>query len=86
MRYDKAGSAAGAAANGIPDLDCRSNQQAGKFYTINFNGNPTATTYEIIAQPRTGTSQERDTLCGTLHLDQSGARSVDGTGSSGDCW
>ncbi|AIF48886.1 type IV pilin protein [Dyella japonica] len=86
LRYDKAGGAAGAAANAVPVPDCATPQQAGKFYTIGLNGSPGATTYEIMAQPIAGTSQARDTLCGTLYLDQSGARRVDGTGTTGDCW
>ena len=43
----------------------------------------TATAYTISAAP-TGTFN--DPLCGTLSVDQTGARTSSGTGSLADCW
>lgn len=87
LRYDKAGSASGAAANALPTLDCTSNQQSGRYYTFAFDaGQPTQTTYKINAAPIAGTQQARDSLCGTVSLDQTGQRGKTGVGQLSDCW
>ena len=53
-------------------------------YTITLPAaNLTATTFTIQATP-TGTFA--DALCGTLTVDQAGARTESGTGSLSDCW
>lgn len=52
------------------------------FYTIQFNGAPTATTYSIEAVPQ-GAQLADD--CGTLRVDQSGQRTTT-AGVAADCW
>jgi type IV pilus assembly protein PilE len=42
-------------------------------------------TYSIRATP-IGTQLARDTLCGTLTIDQTGARTASGTGGTARCW
>ena len=56
------------------------------FYTIGWNGGtaPTARAFGITAAPKA--AQQADTECGTLSLDQTGARGVSGTGSAAVCW
>nr|WP_199039686.1 type IV pilin protein [Dyella sp. ASV24] len=82
LRYDKAGNAAGATANTMPALDCMSGQQTGRNYDYAFSTGPTATAYTIQAAPKSASIQARDTMCGTLQLDQSGQRDAAGPG----CW
>jgi type IV pilus assembly protein PilE len=67
----------------IPALQCRTDLAT--HYTISFNGAPTATTYAIQAAPQ-GVQASKDTSCGTLGLNQAGAKSESGTGSVADCW
>lgn len=62
-----------------PQLDCESAAQTGGFYTWSFVGTPDATTYKISAAPK---ASQPDTECGTLTLDQTGARTPTTTG----CW
>jgi type IV pilus assembly protein PilE len=55
-----------------------------KFYDIQFLGTPTTHTFNLNAVPKNG--QEKDTRCATLGLDETGAKSVTGTGTVGECW
>ena len=80
LRYNT--STAGVAV-AIPALQCRTEMAA--HYTISFNGNPTATTYAIQAVPQ-GPQATKDTKCGTLGLNQAGAKTETGTGTVADCW
>lgn len=60
--------------------------QSPKNGTANYNiTTPTlnATAYTLRAAP---TGSFSDPLCATLTLDQTGARTVSGTGTLGDCW
>lgn len=55
------------------------------FYTLAFDGDPDATTFEISATPEG--AQEKDTTCGTLTINQKGERTASGTASDvADCW
>lgn len=47
------------------------------------NANLTATSYLLQATP---TGAFTDPLCGTMTIDQTGARTESGTGSLSDCW
>jgi type IV pilus assembly protein PilE len=71
-------------AAGTMQLDCMTNSQTGRDYNYNINV-PTRSTYTLQAVPQ-GAQSNRDTLCGTLTLDQSGTRGVTGTGSVDQCW
>jgi len=56
-----------------------------KYYAIQFQGTPASQTFTIDAIPKNG--QEKDTLCATLRIDETGAKAVvGGTGSVGECW
>lgn len=81
LRYDK--DSAGTATV-KPALDCASAQRTGNDYNITLN-NLGASTYTITATPING-QLSRDTKCGTLTLDQTGARTKSGTGALSDCW
>jgi type IV pilus assembly protein PilE len=54
------------------------------FYGIS-GGTPTASAFTITATP---TARQKDTLCGTLTINQQGARTASGTASSSpaQCW
>lgn len=69
-----------------PVLDCSTEGDLGTRYTISVV-NRTASTFTVTAEPTTAW-ESRDTRCGTLSLDDAGAR-VAGTGSEADnayCW
>lgn len=80
MRYDQAGSSSGAAANSLPTLDCMTAAQTGNNYDYKLSS-LAATAYQIQATPKNA-QQARDTLCGSLTLDQAGAR----TPTTAGCW
>jgi type IV pilus assembly protein PilE len=55
-------------------------------YTITTTA-PTATTFLVTATPVSGSSQAtRDTNCGTLTIDQAGAKTASGSGGADKCW
>lgn len=54
------------------------------YYTISFNGVPTATTYTIQAVPIA--PQDLDTECATFGLNHLGTKTVTGTSSVDRCW
>ena len=88
LRYDQT-SATPAVANNTttwPKFDCASAQQTGANYKYQFAANsPAQTTYTIQAAP-INAQLTRDTLCGTLSLDQTGMRNKSGTGTVDQCW
>ena len=80
LRYDQ--DSAGT-SNTLPTLDCAS--QTSSRYSYGFGTAATSTAYTLQATP-TG-AQTADTQCGTLQLDQTGARSELGTDTTtSDCW
>ena len=94
LRYDQA-PAASASADAVANpvvgeaptlvLDCATAARTGKNYSYT-TSEVTANTYTFRATP-IHAQQNRDTQCGTLTLDQTGARSVDGgTGTAAQCW
>lgn len=83
LRYDQD---AGGTANALPALDCASAQNTGENYVYSFPaGTPTQSTFSIQAVPQ-GAQASRDTLCGTLSIDQAGTRTVTGSGGLAKCW
>lgn len=54
------------------------------FYDITFNGSVTQNGYTLQAAPKAGSDQANDS-CGTLTLNEAGARGATG-GSVADCW
>ena len=61
-------------------LDCAGPQSSGADYAFTVTA-PTQSTYTITATPK-GAQASRDTTCGALGLDQSGAK----TPSTSGCW
>lgn len=61
----------------LPGTTCRTDLAA--FYTFSLNGTPDATTYALQAVPQGGQSSDS---CGTLGIDQTGAKSPTTSG----CW
>jgi type IV pilus assembly protein PilE len=53
--------------------------------TLAADNTPTPPTYTLTATP-TGNQQAADTKCGTLSIDQTGAKSISGTGTVATCW
>ena len=66
-------------------MDCASAQNTGQNYQYSFPSAPTSSAYSLEATP-IGTQSSRDTKCGTLGLDQTGAETITGTGSVDQCW
>jgi type IV pilus assembly protein PilE len=66
----------------LPGTACRSDLAG--FYTFQFNGTLTTTTYAIDAVP--GGAQAGDTRCGTLGINQAGTRTESGTADVDECW
>jgi len=88
LGYDKdTGNVAIGGAGGptLPALGCDTEGGMANNYAFSFAVAPTASTYTIRAVPKLAQAK-RDTKCGTLSLDQTGARAVSGTGSVPDCW
>jgi len=65
----------------LPNTACRT-ELAG-FYNFSLSG-ATASSFDLQAVPQG--PQAADTRCGTLGLDETGARSESGTGQVADCW
>ena len=69
-----------------PSLPCRLENNLSQRYTISLRaGSVTARAYTLDATP-TGVQATIDAQCGTLTLDQTGARSVSGTAGRDQCW
>ena len=84
LRYDK--DPATSTANALPAMDCASTQQTGTNYAYTLPA-VSATAYTVQAAPVAGSPQAKDTLCGTLTLDQKGTRNlVGGSGTVDQCW
>ena len=83
LRYNK--DTAGT-ANTLPAIDCAASQQTGANYDYDLPaGSLSVSTYVVRAVP-TGSQLSRDTQCGTLSLNQAGARTATGTGGVAKCW
>lgn len=67
-----------------PILGCRTAGNLDQRYQITV-ANLGAATYTVSATP-IGAQLTRDTLCGTLTLNQAGMRAVTGTGAVANCW
>lgn len=73
-------------ANTLPPFDCAATQQTGSYYKYDFPaGSLSVSSYEVEAVP-IGSQLTNDTNCGTLTLDQTGARTVSGPGGVSQCW
>ncbi len=87
LRYDK--TADGTADNPVVGnsptltLDCGGAQNSGADYT--FSVAATNDTYTVSAAPK-GAQQTRDTACGTLGINQLGAKTASGADGVAKCW
>jgi len=79
LRYDQDSS--GVAIGNLPALGCDTDGGMANNYAFSFAVAPTASTYKIQAVPL-GAQHSRDTQCGTLSVDQTGARLPTTAG----CW
>jgi len=90
LAYNQSGPASGSTAAptpiALPALDCASTGQTGTNYQYNFaTGQPTTSTYQLQAAPQ-GTQAARDAQCGTLYVDNTGARTISGADTVQQCW
>jgi len=65
----------------LPNTACQT--ELADFYSFSLSG-ATASSFDLQAEPKG--PQAADTRCGTLGLDETGARSKSGTGQEADCW
>ena len=89
LAYNQAAPAAGSTAAAVPfakpTLDCAAANQTGSNYDIEIPA-PSATGYTATATP-ISKLQKRDTLCGTLTINQMGQRNINGgSGTVAQCW
>lgn len=83
MTYVDSGADSGTAT--ALGLDCAQAAQTGNDYVYSFiNSTPTASTYAIQAKPQ-NVQATRDAKCGTLTINQTGARTTS-AGTLADCW
>lgn len=85
--YTRFGSYISANCTAYTDLtDADGRFSEGRRYQVSVAANPvaTATTYVLQAVPQGG--QVADTKCGTLRLDQTGARTVSASPADPKCW
>ena len=81
MRYDRERDGT---AVSLPATQCAADIAV--HYGVQLAGGTTATTYSIQAAPR-GQQATKDTKCGTLAINQTGAKSVSNTATDpDDCW
>ncbi|WP_343036097.1 type IV pilin protein [Aromatoleum toluvorans] len=59
--------------------------EVSKHYAVSVVGTPSATEFTVQAAP-TGSQLSQDTKCGTLRINQAGAKSITGSGSVAECW
>ena len=88
LRYDQTSATPTVLNNATtwPQFDCATPQQTGANYSYVFAANsPTQTGYTIQAVP-INAQLTRDTQCGTVSLDQTGARTESGSGTVDQCW
>jgi len=86
LRYDKdaAGNDNGLVGNSPQTrLDCASAQNSGADYK--FSVDATNDTFTASAEPKDAQAS-RDTLCGTLSINQLGTKSATGTDGAAKCW
>lgn len=75
-----------AGANALPTFDCATTQQTGSYYRYDLPASAlSVSSYQVEAVP-IGSQLANDTKCGTLTLDQTGKRTVSGTGAVSECW
>ena len=69
----------------LPPNTCTIEDGMAQRYAFDFTADPTANLFTLRATPQ-GDQAARDTLCGTLTIDQTGLRAESGTGDVNLCW
>ena len=70
----------------LPQFDCASTQQTGNYYTYDLPASSLSASAYVVRAVPINSQLTRDTLCGTLTLNQTGARTDSGTGTVDQCW
>lgn len=74
------------AENKLPPLDCAAAQQTGSNYNYDLPASALTTAAYVVQAAPLGAQEKRDKQCATLELDQTGKRSITGTGDVNKCW
>ena len=74
----------GSDADPQPAIGCRTTGNLNTHYSITVGGRAQGT-YTVTATPL-GAQLKRDSVCGTLTVNQAGTRTESGTGTVADCW
>lgn len=69
----------------LPALGCSTDSNMNERYTFELDGTPTLSTFRIKTTPK-GIQATRDAKCGTLSVDNTGARYASGTSGVAGCW
>jgi len=85
LAYDKTGTGCGTTVDtaALPSPACTTDLDTSYSFTIAATPALSATTYQLNATPITGSSQAKDTTCGTLTLNQQGVKGADAVSG---CW
>ena len=70
----------------LPQFDCATTQQTGNYYSYDLPASSLSTSAYVVRAVPINSQLTRDTLCGTLTLNQTGARTESGTGTVDQCW
>jgi type IV pilus assembly protein PilE len=73
------------AAIGYPALGCATENNINQYYTFGFNGAVAARTYSVQATA-INAQATADSTCGNLRINQSGTRSITGSGDVKNCF
>jgi len=85
LAYNKTGTGCGTTVNtaALPPAACTFDLNTSYSFTIAATPALSANVYQLNATPITGSSQAQDTTCGTLTLNQKGAK---GAAAASGCW
>ena len=71
---------------GLTTLGMTAPSRVSTFYDVKVGAvSSTPPSYKITAVPK-GVQLTRDTMCGTISIDQTGTKAISGTGSVASCW
>ena len=70
----------------LPTFDCATPQQTGNYYRYDLPASSLSVSAYVVTATPINSQLTRDTLCGTLTLNQTGARTEGGTGTLDQCW
>lgn len=85
MRYDKDSTGTTDVSLASAGLECATSVNTGQYYTYEFNGTPTTSTYSLQARPLSS-QLKNDAKCGNLRISQTSEHTISGTAVVTDCW